>query len=84
MVLIYLLRRVLTVPERVALIARDPDSILTQVSPVISHYSFKSAAYEHRLTRLIMQMLNQGSLPPVAHLIFPTFVSGGTVKMVAD
>lgn len=79
-VLIYLLKRGLTVPDTVSFIARDHDYIFETVLPPIAHYTFDDDTYPHRLSRLMLQMVNQGYLPPEPGLIFPKYFAGGTVK----
>lgn len=82
-VIIYLLKRGLTMPDTVSLIARDYDHNFGIVSPPIAHYSFEEGAFAHRLSRLMLQMVHQGYLPPEPNLIFPKFLPGGTVKQLA-
>ncbi len=81
-VLVYLLRRGLTVPSTVSFIARDHDHVFESVFPPIAHYSMQTEAYAQRLSRLILQMVNQGSLPAEPNLVFPKYVAGGTVKQL--
>jgi len=78
--LTHLLSRGIAVPKRVSLVARDQDHFLDYLYPKVSHYRFNDSAYEHRLTRLLMQLVNRGELPPIAHLIFPDFIPGGTFQ----
>ena len=75
-VLVYLLRRGLRVPGTISLIARDHDHVWEDA---ISHYQFAGDTFTHRLSRLMAQMVGQGHLPPEPSLIFPRYVSGGTV-----
>ena len=82
-VVIYLLKRGLAVPDTVSLIARDHDNIFEAVSPPITHYKFGSDVFEHRLTRMILQLADQQPLAAEAILLFPKFVSGGTVRQLA-
>ena len=79
-VLIYLLKRGLAVPDRVSFIARDKEHIFETVSPPIAHYSLSEESYAHRLSRLMLQMVTQGYLDPEPNLIFPKFFAGGTVR----
>ena len=79
-VLVYLLRRGLTVPDAVSLIARDSDHLFEEA---ISHYRFHDETFAHRLSRLMAQMVSQGYLRPEPNLIFPRYVSSGTVKAIA-
>jgi DNA-binding LacI/PurR family transcriptional regulator len=82
-VIIYLLKRGLTVPDTVSLIARDYDHNFGIVSPPIAHYAFEEGVFAHRLSRLMLQMVSHGYLPPEPNLIFPKFLPGGTVRQLA-
>lgn len=79
-VLVYLLRRGLTVPDTVSLIGRDSDHLFEDA---ISHYRFEDETFAHRLSRLMAQMVSQGYLRPEPNLIFPRYVSSGTVKAIS-
>lgn len=76
----YLLKRGLSVPDTVSLMARDYDHIFERVSPTIAHYTLQDDTFAHRLSRLILQIVNDGLLSPKPNLIFPKFFPGGTVK----
>ncbi len=79
-VIIYLLQRGLAVPNTVSLIARDQDHVFEMVNPPITHYKYQGDVFVHRLTRLVLKLINQGSLKPEAVLLFPDYVKGGTCK----
>jgi DNA-binding LacI/PurR family transcriptional regulator len=79
-VLMYLLRRGLQVPDAVSFIARDHDPAFVNVIPQVAHYSLGQDTYVQRLSRLMLQLVNQGSLPPEPNLIFPRFCPGGTLR----
>lgn len=82
-IIIYLLKRGLSVPEKVSIIARDQDNLFSNVLPNVAHYSLKQETFAHRLTRLIQQMVDQGGyLEPEHHLMFPRYVPGGTVQAI--
>lgn len=81
-VIIYLLKRGLAVPDTISLIARDHDHIFETVHPPISHYTMENDTFAHRLSRLMMQMVSQGYLPPEPDLFFPRFFQGGTVRQL--
>lgn len=81
-VLIYLLKRGLSVPDTVSFIARDHDYLFETVSPPITHYKFGEETFADRLSRLMLQMVRQGYLASEPNLIFPTYFPGGTVKSV--
>ena len=76
-VLVYLLRKGLTVPDTVSLIGRDSDHLFEDA---ISHYRFDDETFAHRLSRLMAQMVSQGYLRPEPNLIFPRYVHAGTVR----
>jgi DNA-binding LacI/PurR family transcriptional regulator len=78
-VIIYLLKRGLSVPDTISFISRDHDHVFENVSPPISHYTFGDETYAHRLSRLILQLVNQGNIASEANLIFPKYFTGGTV-----
>lgn len=76
-VLMYLLKRGLTVPDQVSVISRDDNELFQNV---IAHYPIDSASYVRRLSRLMQQMVNDGNLSPRPNLILPKFYAGGTVR----
>jgi DNA-binding LacI/PurR family transcriptional regulator len=78
-VMAYLLKRGITVPGSVSLIARDYDHLF---EPLITHYAFNGNAYAQRLSRLMHQMVRDGNLSPEPTLIFPRFVQGGTLRAI--
>lgn len=75
--MIHLLRRGLRVPEDVSLIARDYDHLFENA---ISHYRFEGDAFAHRLSRLMLQLVNECRLPLDPNLIFPNYVAADTVR----
>jgi DNA-binding LacI/PurR family transcriptional regulator len=79
-VLIYLLKRGLTVPDTVSFIARDHDVVFESVLPPIAHYAMPREAYAHRLSLLVLKMLSNCDLASKPNLIFPKYVAGGTVQ----
>ncbi len=81
-VILYLLKRGLTVPDTVSFIARDHDHIFETVSPPIAHYTLSEDTFPHRLSRLMLQMVSHGNLEAESNLIFPKYFPGGTVKQL--
>lgn len=79
-IMLYLLKRGLSVPDSVSLIARDHNDLFDSMDPPITHYRFKVDTYSHRLSRLVLQLVNEGRVSDKPNLIFPDFVAGGTVK----
>jgi len=82
-VILYLLKRGLTVPDTVSLMARDYDHIFETVAPRIAHYNFGDETSAHRLSRLMLQLVHQGYLAPEPNLIFPKYAAGDTVRQFA-
>jgi len=78
-VIFHLLRRGIRVPDTVSLISRDHDPLFENE---ISHYAFRGESFAHRLSRLMLQMVGQGHLPPEPSLIFPRYVAGTTIKQL--
>ncbi len=81
-VIIYLLKRGLAVPETVSLIARDYDPLFQFVSPAITHYTFEEGGFAPRLSKLMLQMVSHGYLASEPTVIFPDYFPGGTVKQI--
>ena len=79
-IMLYLLKRGQSVPDAVSLIARDHNDLFDSMDPPITHYRFKVDTYSHRLSRLVLQLVNEGHVPNDPNFIFPDFVAGGTVK----
>jgi len=78
--IMHLLKRGHTVPDTVSLIARDHNRIFEIVNPSVTHYKPEPGAFEHRLSRLMLQMVGQGYLAREPNLLVPKFFPGGTVK----
>jgi len=81
-VILYLLKRGLTVPGTVSFIARDHDHIFETVSPPIAHYTLQDDTFAHRLSRLMLQMVSHGNLESAPSVIFPKYFPGGTVRQL--
>ena len=80
-VVVYLLKHGIRVPETVSLIARDHDHLFENT---ISHYGCEGETFAHRLSRLMLQLVNEGHLPMKPNLIFQRFVAAGTVKQLSS
>lgn len=83
-VIIYLLKRGISVPDTVSLIARDHEYVFETAHPAITHYEFSGDAYGQRLSRLMIQFVNLGALPPVSNLFVPKFFEGNTVRTLSQ
>ena len=79
-VLFYLLKRGITVPDQVSIIARDYDHIFEIVNPTVAHYALKEEAFAKRLSRMMLRMVGSDYIAPEPNLIIPEYVAGGTVK----
>lgn len=73
----YLLRRGIRVPSDVSLIARDYDHLFDEA---VSHYRFEGETFARRLSRLMLQMVNESHLRVQPMLVFPRYVAAGTVR----
>jgi LacI family transcriptional regulator len=76
-----LLKRGCRVPDDISLISRDRESLFAET---ISHYHFEDDLFAHRLSRLMLQLVDQGYLQPEPSLIFPRYVSCGTVAKAPE
>ncbi len=76
-VVMHLLKQGIKVPDTLSLVARDHDHLFENG---ISHYRFEGEFFAHRLSRLMLQMVNQGFLPPEPSLIYPRYVAAGSVR----
>lgn len=77
--LTHLLHRGVPIPGKVSLISRDRDYAFACLHPSVAHYSFPTEAFSQRLTRLMLQLVEDGSLPPKRHLLMPLFIPGETL-----
>lgn len=72
-----LLQRGVRVPQDLSLIARDYDPIF---EGAMAHYRFEGETFAHRLSRLMLQLVNERRLPLEPNLIFPRYVAADTVR----
>jgi LacI family transcriptional regulator len=75
----HLLNRGIKLPGQASLISRDRDYIFEHLHPTLAHYSFPTEAFSQRLIRLMLQLVEDGSLPPKRHLLMPLFIPGETL-----
>lgn len=79
LVLLYLLRHGIRVPDDVSVIARDHDPLYESA---LDHYAFDATTFAHRLSRLVLQLVGAGQLRAEPHLIFPRYVALNTVRAI--
>jgi LacI family transcriptional regulator len=78
-VMVHLLRRGISVPGDLSLIARDHDLRFGFAEPPVAHYRLKPDSFERHLARLMTRLINSGGLPREPQLVFPDYCAGGTV-----
>ena len=78
-VTMHLLRRGLRIPQDVAVISRDDAPFLHATTPAIAHYAINPVEVARRVSMLMRQLAETGSLPVQAIRLMPAFVAGETV-----
>lgn len=78
-VMMHLMRRGKRIPQDVAVISRDNDSILESASPTVAHYATPPAQLAARITLAIRQLIETDTalLPQIR--LMPTFMPGESV-----
>ncbi|MCA1808694.1 MAG: substrate-binding domain-containing protein [Kiritimatiellia bacterium] len=72
----------LRVPEDVSIVSRMHDPMLTWTCPVISHYREDIDLLEKKLSSLVLNLVDNGQLPPKDWRLVPEFEPGATVGEV--
>jgi DNA-binding LacI/PurR family transcriptional regulator len=78
----FLLQRGLRIPRDVSIIACNSDYYFDLIDPKITHYIYPERKFSQRLTRYLLQLMQNGSIPPVRHLILPDFYDGASLGPV--
>ena len=78
----YLLRRGLRVPEDVSIVACNSDYYFDLIQPKITHYIYPEKKFSQRLARYLLQLLHNGSVPAVRHLILTELHAGESLAFV--
>jgi DNA-binding LacI/PurR family transcriptional regulator len=75
----HLMRRGKRIPQDVAVISRDNDSILDSASPTVAHYATPPAQLAARITLAVRQLIETDTalLPQIR--LMPTFLPGESV-----
>ena len=87
MVVMHLLKRGITLPEDISLIARDRDHSFNFLEPKIAHYAYPRDLFSRRLTRVILSLLDNVTVYTSRNLIQSEFIDGeslGTVDPAPD
>lgn len=76
----YLRQRGLKIPEDCAIISRDNDEFLNFVVPKITRYACDPALFARRVSRLVLSLVNDGTLKAHQHLLVPELIKGETAS----
>jgi len=79
LVVLHLLKRGFTIPGDVSLISRDWDYFFDAMDPAISHYARPMDFFYNRFVRLMLQLLDTGTLQKKNNLILPEFQERASV-----
>jgi DNA-binding LacI/PurR family transcriptional regulator len=74
----HLQRRGLQLPKDVALVSRDSDAFLDFVVPSVARYVCDPAMFARRVSRLVLQLMTEGTAPARQQLLTPEFFKGET------
>ncbi len=80
MVVMHLLKRGITVPNDISLIARDRDHSFNFLEPKIAHYAYPRDLFSRRLTRVILQLLENATVYTHRNLILSEFKDGESLR----
>lgn len=75
----HLLRRGVSLGKDLALISRDNDPFLECVVPTVARYERTPEAFARKVSRLVLDLVREGSSAPHHHLLMPSFVEGETL-----
>lgn len=68
-----------SIPNEISVISRDSESYIDFFSPEITRYHFRRRRFAERVSRLVVRLATDGSLPPRSTLILPDLLSGKTL-----
>lgn len=80
----HLLNRGLAIPNDISVISRDSESYIDYFTPEITRYHYGRRHFAQRLSRLVVRLATDGSLPPQMTLILPNLISGKTLADAPD
>ncbi len=80
MVVMHLLKRGLTIPDDISLISRDRDHYFDCLDLQISHYAYPEGLFSKRLTRLMLELLENGMINTHRNLILSEFQDGESLR----
>ena len=67
------------VPEEVSVICRDEEPFLEAVLPSVARYALPVAAFAKRISRLVLEAVEESGGSPREHRLMPIFVTGGSL-----
>ncbi len=76
----YLLERGVRIPEEVSIITRDNDELLRWLRPEIAHYTPPLTRIASRISRMVVNLADGGSLPQAPVRMMPDFFSGASLS----
>ncbi len=82
--IMYLQRRGILIPKDISIIARDRDLFFDYLQPTITHYAYNTSIVCRRLTRLIRQLVERGSVSTRKSLIYPELIDGRSLDHPSD
>ncbi len=74
-----LLRSGYRMPGDVSLVSRDSDTFLDHLTPRLARYSFRRRNFGSRLSRLVLQLAKNGTLPYRSYRFIPGLEEGETL-----
>lgn len=83
MAIMHFLKKGYSIPEDISIIARDWDYSIDYIEPRIAHYAHPMEQFSQRLTRLMLQMLENGALYTKRNLVFADFNEGESLLNIS-
>jgi LacI family transcriptional regulator len=78
-VISYLMSQGLRLPKDCAVISRDDAPFLANMVPSVARYSFPPSTFARTLSRVVLDLVRSGEVPPDEHKLVPHFIVGDTL-----
>lgn len=75
----HLMRKGRRIPKDVAIVSRDSDPGLEAMSPTIARYVVEPSKFASRITLMVRQLAETGTVSPATVRLMPTFLPGESV-----